>query len=82
VDWNINRGLKLAGIIGFLRGTGADLILLQECDLNARRTNRINIAEEIARQLKMNYVFGREFQELTQGSTDSPAYHGQATLSR
>jgi endonuclease/exonuclease/phosphatase family metal-dependent hydrolase len=30
----------------------------------------------------MNYVFGREFQELTQGSNDSPAYHGQATLSR
>jgi endonuclease/exonuclease/phosphatase family metal-dependent hydrolase len=30
----------------------------------------------------MNYVFGREFQELTQGSRASPAYHGQATLSR
>jgi endonuclease/exonuclease/phosphatase family metal-dependent hydrolase len=30
----------------------------------------------------MNYVFGREFQELTQGSRTSPAYHGQATLSR
>ena len=82
VDWNINRGLKLSGIVEFLRGAGADLILLQECDLNARRTNRINIGEEIARQLEMNYIFGREFQELTQGSTDSPAYHGQATLSR
>src|SRR6201989_264700 len=30
----------------------------------------------------MNNVFGREFQELTQGSRTSPAYHGQATLSR
>ena len=30
----------------------------------------------------MNYVFGREFQELAQGSRTSPAYHGQATLSR
>jgi endonuclease/exonuclease/phosphatase family metal-dependent hydrolase len=29
----------------------------------------------------MNYVFGREFQELTQGARTSPAYHGQATLS-
>jgi endonuclease/exonuclease/phosphatase family metal-dependent hydrolase len=82
VDWNINRGLKLNGIIEFLRGIDADLILLQECDLNARRTHRISIAEEIARKLGMNYVFGREFQELTQGSRDSPAYHGQATLSR
>jgi endonuclease/exonuclease/phosphatase family metal-dependent hydrolase len=30
----------------------------------------------------MNYVFGREFQELAQGSKDSPAYHGQAILSK
>jgi len=27
----------------------------------------------------MNYVFAREFQELTQGSAASPAFHGQAT---
>jgi endonuclease/exonuclease/phosphatase family metal-dependent hydrolase len=27
-------------------------------------------------------VFGREFQELTQGTRASPAFHGQATLSR
>ena len=38
--------------------------------------------ETIARKLEMNYVFGREFQELVQGSKDSPAYHGQATLSK
>ncbi len=82
VDWNINRGLKLSGIVEFLSSTGADMILLQECDVNARRTHRLNIAQEIARRLQMNYVFGREFQELTQGSSDSPAYHGQATLSR
>ena len=29
----------------------------------------------------MNYVWGCEFQELTQGSRSSPAFHGQATLS-
>ncbi len=82
VDWNINRGLKLSGIVEFLSSAPADIILLQECDVNARRTHRLNIAQEIARRLQMNYVFGREFQELTQGSGDSPAYHGQATLSR
>ncbi|MBV8631885.1 MAG: endonuclease/exonuclease/phosphatase family protein [Silvibacterium sp.] len=82
VDWNINRGLKLSGILDYLRGAEADIILLQECDLNARRTHRLNITQEIARRLQVNYVFGREFQELTQGSGDSPAYHGQATLSR
>ncbi|QNI33449.1 endonuclease/exonuclease/phosphatase family protein [Alloacidobacterium dinghuense] len=82
VDWNINKGLQLSGILDFLATVGADIILLQECDVNARRTHRLNIPREIAQKLKMNYIFGREFQELTQGSSSSPAYHGQATLSR
>jgi endonuclease/exonuclease/phosphatase family metal-dependent hydrolase len=82
VDWNIDRGLKLQGVIDFLADTNADVLILQEVDLNARRTHRLNIAEEIARKLQMNYVFGREFQELVQGSKTSPAYHGQATLTR
>src|SRR4029077_1849079 len=82
VNWNINRGLRLQKVIEFLAGAKADVILLQEADLNARRTHHLNIAREIAQKLQMNYVFGREFQELTQGSRASPAYHGQATLSR
>jgi endonuclease/exonuclease/phosphatase family metal-dependent hydrolase len=82
VDWNIDRGLQLQGVIDFLAESNADVVILQEVDLNARRTHRLNIAEEIARKLQMNYVFGREFQELVQGSKTSPAYHGQATLAR
>ena len=82
VDWNLNRGLELQGILNFLGEANADILILQEADFNARRTNRVNIAAEIARKLQMNYVFGREFQELVQGSKDSPAYHGQAILSK
>jgi endonuclease/exonuclease/phosphatase family metal-dependent hydrolase len=82
VDWNIERGQQLQGITDFLASANADILILQEVDVNARRTHRLNIAEEIARKLEMNYVFGREFQELVQGSKDSPAYHGQATLSK
>jgi endonuclease/exonuclease/phosphatase family metal-dependent hydrolase len=82
VDWNIDRGQQLQGVTDFLVGVNADILTLQEVDLNARRTHRLNIAETIARKLEMNYVFGREFQELVQGSKDSPAYHGQATLSK
>jgi endonuclease/exonuclease/phosphatase family metal-dependent hydrolase len=82
VDWNIDRGQQLQGIIDFLASTNADILLLQEVDFNARRTHRLNIAQEIARKLKMDYVFGYEFQELVQGSKSSPAYHGQATLSK
>jgi len=81
VNWNIDRGFKLRGVIEFIDSAKADIILLQEADLNARRTHHINVAREIAQKLQMNYVFGREFQELTQGSKKSPAYHGQATLS-
>lgn len=82
VNWNIDRGLQLPKVIEFLDSQAADLLILQEVDLNARRTRFLNVAEEIARRLQMNYVFGREFQELTQGRSDSPAYHGQATLSK
>jgi endonuclease/exonuclease/phosphatase family metal-dependent hydrolase len=82
VDWNIDRGLQLRSIIDFLGDVNADVFILQEVDLNARRTNRLNVAQEIARRLRLNYVFGREFVELTQGSSASPAYQGQATLSR
>ncbi len=82
VDWNIDRGQQLQGVADFLGGVNADILILQEVDLYARRTHRLNIAETIARKLEMNYVFGREFQELVQGSEDSPAYHGQATLSK
>jgi endonuclease/exonuclease/phosphatase family metal-dependent hydrolase len=82
VDWNIERGQQLQGVTDFLVGVNADILTLQEVDLNARRTHRLNIAETIARKLEMNYVFGCEFQELAQGSKDSPAYHGQATLSK
>jgi endonuclease/exonuclease/phosphatase family metal-dependent hydrolase len=81
VDWNIDRGLQLRSIIDFLGDTNADVFILQEVDVNARRTHHLNIGQEIARKLRLNYVFGREFVELTQGSKTSPAYHGQATLS-
>src|SRR5580700_6880070 len=82
VDWNIERGQQLQAVMDFLGGVNADILMLQEVDLDARRTHRLNIAETIARTLEMNYVFGREFQELVQGSKSSPAYHGQATLSK
>jgi endonuclease/exonuclease/phosphatase family metal-dependent hydrolase len=82
VDWNVDRGLQLPAVKDFLASTKADILILQEVDLNARRTHHLNVAEEIARKLQMNYVFGREFQELVQGSKTSPAYHGQAILAK
>jgi endonuclease/exonuclease/phosphatase family metal-dependent hydrolase len=82
VTWNINRGLQLDRVIDFLASSCADLILLQETDVNARRTEHRNVPREIAQALRMNYIFGREFEELAQGSPTNPAHHGQTTLSR
>lgn len=82
VDWNIDRGLHLAQVDRFLARSKADLIMLQEVDQNTRRAGYIDVARTIAKRLQMNYVFGREFEELTQGSRESHAYQGQATLSR
>jgi endonuclease/exonuclease/phosphatase family metal-dependent hydrolase len=81
VSWNLNRGLEFPNILDFLSTTQADLLLLQEVDLNARRTRYRDIASELAHHLNLNYVFGMEFQELSQGTPGRPAYHGMATLS-
>ncbi|HMK30721.1 MAG TPA: endonuclease/exonuclease/phosphatase family protein [Terriglobales bacterium] len=82
VSWNINRGSRFNFIVEFLADARADLVLLQECDLNTLRTGRLNIAREIAQKLRMDYVFGLEFVELSQQDGHTSAYHGQATLSR
>lgn len=81
VSWNIERGQQFSGILNFLQTADADLILLQEVDLNVRRTQHRDIASELARSLRMNYVFGRQFEELGAGLNGTPAHHGLATLS-
>lgn len=83
VNWNIERGVRRSEILEALRGPlAADLYLLQEVDLNTRRAGYRNVAEDLARELGMNYVFGTEFEELAQGRSDQPAFQGQAVLSR
>lgn len=82
VSWNIERGLQLQKVIGFLREASADVVVLQEADVFARRTGYRHIPQEIARALELNFVFGREFEELGQARDSVAAYHGQATLSR
>lgn len=82
VSWNIARGVCIGEITDFLAATKADLILLQECDRNCRRTASRNIASEVAQSLRMDYAFAIEFEELGQRCNATPAVHGQATLSR
>lgn len=82
VSWNIARGCRFDAIAEFLQKIHADVILLQEVDTNSRRTGYRNTTKELAKKLRMNYAFGIEFDELAHGSSTSPAFHGQATLSR
>ncbi len=83
VNWNIERGVRQAKILQALHGPlAADLYVLQEVDLHTRRTGYRNVAEEIACELRMNYVFGIEFEELAQERANRPAFQGQAVLSR
>jgi endonuclease/exonuclease/phosphatase family metal-dependent hydrolase len=81
LDWNIDRGFELARIDAAISAQKPDILVFQEVDLHARRTHGIDVARKIAEEFHLNYAFGVEFQELSQGSKEEPAYHGQATLS-
>lgn len=82
LSWNINKGKQLGRIAETIRRLAPDVVLLQEVDLNARRTAGVNITEELGQLVKMNYLFGGSYQELSQGTRDRPAYLGQAILTR
>lgn len=82
LNWNIERGLNLPAVMDFVRSQQPDLCILQEVDLNAKRTGRRNVAEVLAAQFQFNYVFGVEFEELSQGSDRDRAFHGQAVFAR
>lgn len=77
LNWNIDRGKHLQGILAAIRETHPDLCIFQEVDLGARRTGGLDVAQELAKAFSMNYAFAPEFRELSQGTA---AYHGQAIL--
>jgi endonuclease/exonuclease/phosphatase family metal-dependent hydrolase len=80
LNWNIDRGKHLDGILVTIRESKPDLCIFQEVDLGARRTQGMDIAEELAKTTGMNYAFAPEFEELSQSTQEGAAYHGQATL--
>src|ERR1700685_81133 len=82
LDWNIDRGKDLGDIEGQMRQIEPALCIFQEVDLGARRSGEIDVAKKLAEEFRMNYVFAPEFQELSQGTPQSPAYHGQALLTK
>jgi endonuclease/exonuclease/phosphatase family metal-dependent hydrolase len=82
VDWNIDRGTRLQQVGDVLEKDQADLCLLQEVDLSDRRSGNLNVAEQLARKLKMRYAYASAWQELSQGDREHPSFQGQAILTR
>ena len=92
--WNIERGIKLEGIIKTLQEhpelKESDLLLLTELDHGMARTRNRNIPREIAEALKLNYAFAPCYIALTKGSgveihvdgENTWAIHGNALMSR
>lgn len=82
VNWNVQRGQRFAKVVSALLDSyRPDICLLQEVDMNARRTGFRDIPRELAETLSMNFSFGVEFEELSQRGGANPALHGNLTLS-
>ena len=76
--WNIDRGTQLQNIELGIHKHHPDICLLQEVDLDAKRSEGVDEANSLARELNMNYAYGTAWRELKQGSG---AWQGQANLS-
>ena len=81
MTWNIDHGSDLEKLADAMAQNPAAICLLQEVDLNAKRSGQRDVAGELAQRLHMNGSFGIEFEELSQ-EQNSPAYIGQATLTQ
>jgi endonuclease/exonuclease/phosphatase family metal-dependent hydrolase len=82
VTWNIAQGARYEEVRDTLAAIDADIYLLQEVDMNVRRSAYRQVARDLAHDLGMNWVFGGEFQEIGQSRRQTPALTGQAVLSR
>ncbi|HET9532078.1 MAG TPA: endonuclease/exonuclease/phosphatase family protein [Blastocatellia bacterium] len=94
VQWNIERGSRLEGIIEVLNTHPvlryADLLLLNELDEGMVRSENRNVAKELADALEAHLVYGVEYLELTKGvgaearlpGENTSALHGNAILTR
>ncbi len=94
VEWNIERGTRLDGIIEVLNNHPvlrfADLLLLNELDDGMLRSGNYNVALELSRALSANAVYGVEYLEMTKGTGEelslagenTAALHGNAILTR
>ena len=89
--WNVQRGRRPAAVAAALRSAGAELSLLSELDDGMARTQNLDAAGCIARDLGAGSAFGVEFVELglgdeheqrvqPPGPTNERGLHGNAVI--
>ena len=71
VSWNIERGVRFAGVLDTLKTLNADVLLLQEVDRHCDRSDGRDVAADLAAALGMNWIFAGEFQEIGEGTEGS-----------
>lgn len=94
VEWNIERGTRLEGIIDVLNNHPvirfADLLLLNELDDGMLRSGNLCVAQELGQSVAAHTIYGIEYLELTKGTgqelmldgENTAALHGNAILTR
>ena len=94
VSWNIERGVRLDGVIQILRQhpllQSGDVLLLSELDWGMARSGNRFVARDIALALGMNYAFAPFYIALTKGAgvekhatgENTGSLHGNGIFSR
>lgn len=86
VQWNIERGYKLEKITEELIALNADIVFLQEIDVNCERSGYVDVGTCLAKALHMNYLYTSEFEELhsplREPHTQGGGIHGNGILSK
>ncbi len=85
VAWNIERGNIFEGIINALKNhpdlANKDLYLLTELDYGMARSKNRFVAQDLARELKLNYAFAPVYIALQKGSGVESEAQGENTKS-
>jgi hypothetical protein len=89
-EWNAERGANWDVFTNFY--PNADIIILNEMDWGMARSGNIDTTKEMANYLKMNYAYGVEFMELTNGNegeinatvgqSNLIGYHGNVVMTK
>ena len=83
--WNLERGVRFNGILDALKDHDGlkvkDVLLLTELDYGMARSGNRFVAQEIARELKLNYAFAPVYICLQKGSGVESEMEGENTRS-